>query len=207
MANAQTILPREKAMLAAWGKAGDILARALNASIANDANLGRAALIAGGTPAAKGTTNVHADVFGDAVGPVVVTTGLTNPDVPRNLRLTFGADWDGGDVTVVGTDQFNLAVSETFTATPSSTVVGTKVFKTVTSFSYDGDGVGTHATNVVSLGTGDLIGITTKPVAGSPVLLTVDGVGEAVTYNGTVYAFTPTTVPNGSHVYVLTANV
>ena len=51
------------------------------------------------------------------------------------------------------------------------------------------------------------IGITVLPLTGSPVLLSVDGVGEAVTFDATYNAFTPTTVPNGSRVYVLTFNL
>lgn len=198
---------RDKTLLKTLGKAGDLIARGLQLAIANDASPGRAHLVAGGTPATKSATVVHANVFGDAVGPVTVNTALTNPVTPRNLILTWGATWDGGNVTVNGTNQFDVAVSETFVANAGGTTVGTKVFKTVTSFTYAGGGVGVHATNVVSVGTGDKIGVTTVPVVGQPVLLAVDGVGEAVTWDATYTAFTPTTLPNGAHVYVLTMNV
>lgn len=187
---------KDTAMFRAWGKAGDIMARALNAVI------GGARLVAGGTPAAKGTTNVHAAVASNAVN--LFPGPITNPDVPRNLRYVFAASYDGGNLTVVGTNQFGNAQTEVVTAVANTTVVGTKVFKTVTSITKATVGA---TANAVSVGTGDKIGITTVPVSGSPVLLTANGVGEAVTYDATNKGFTPTTLPNGSTTYVLTANV
>lgn len=206
MAAIENLTVNQKAYVQHLAKAGDIIAKTALDALDNTNNLGRAALVAGGTPAAKGTTNVHVAVFGDAVGPVTVSTGLTNPDVARNVRLPFGSTYDGGNVTVVGTDQYGAAVSEVIVAVANTTVVGVKVFKTVTSFSYAGGGVGTHGTNTVSVGTGDKIGVTPKPVAASPVQETVDGVGEATVFDFTYNGFTPTTVPNGSHVYILTFN-
>lgn len=197
------------AILRHLAASGDILAQAAVTAIANETALASigAGLVSGGTPAAKSATSVHASVFGDAVGPVVLTTGLANPATPRNLRAVFGAAWDGGDVTVVGTNQFGAAVSEVILASAGSTVVGVKVFATITSVAYPGNGVGTHGTNTLTVGTGDKIGLVIIPHTGSPVLLAVDGIGEAVTFDATYNAFTPTTVPNGSHVYVLTFNL
>lgn len=203
MATAQTLSLRDRSVLKALAKAGDILARAANASISNDANLGRAALIAGGTNvAAKSTTAVHAAVAGTAAnafpGPI------TNPAVPRNVTATFGASWDGGDITVVGTDQFGKAVTEVIADTAGSTVVGTKIFKTVTSITKET--VGANAATC-SIGTGDKLGVVPVPVASSPVLLATNGVGEAVVFDATYNAFTPTSIPNGSRSYVLTINL
>lgn len=59
--------------------------------------------------------------------------GLVNPDMPRSLDIIFGAGWDGGNVTVVGTDQFDAAVTEVVVAVANSTVLGIKTFKTITS--------------------------------------------------------------------------
>lgn len=152
------------------------------------------------TPAAKSTTNVHAAIRGDT-SIAVVTTGLTSPDVPRNLRVTFGAThYDGGNVTVVGTDQFDAAATETFTATPGSTIVGVKIFKTVTSTVHALLGTDSDAANTYSVGTGDKLAVPLK-LTDSVGLLFVDGVGEAVTWDATLMALTPTTAPNGTHVY------
>ncbi len=187
---------KDKSMMKAWGKAGDIMSRAINSV------LGGSKLIAGGTPAAKGTTNVHAAVASNAAN--LFPGPITNPDVPRNLRYVFAASYDGGNLTVVGTNQFGQTQTEVVTAVANTTVVGTKVFKTVTSITKATVGA---TANAVSVGTGDKIGLTTVPVSGSPVLLTANGVGEAVTFDATNNGFTPTTVPNGTTTYVINANV
>ncbi len=187
---------KDKNTMRALGKAGDMFGRAIMSL------LGGSRLIAGGTPAAKGTTDVHAAVASNAAnafpGPI------TNPATPRNLRFVFAASYDGGNLTVVGTNQFGNTQTEVVTAVANSTVVGVKVFKTITSITKAAVGA---TANTVSVGTGDKIGLTVVPVAGSPVLLTANGVGEAVTFDATNNGFTPTTVPNGSTTYVLTANV
>ena len=108
-----------------------------------------------GAPAAKGTTDVHAgfagnDASNDFPGP------FTDPDVPRNLRVDFAAAWDGGNVTVVGVDQFGAAVTEVFTASAGSTVVGTKIFAGVTSATKGAVGA---AADAASIGTGDKLGL------------------------------------------------
>src|SRR5688572_11082306 len=141
MATSKTLSNRDRTLMKSLGKAGDILARAINNAIDNDANLGRSALVAAGTSvSAKGATAIHAAIAGTtSIDPV--TTGITNPTVPRNLIITFGATWDGGDVVVVGTDANDAAVTETFLSNAGSTRVGTKIFKTVTSVAHTVVGV------------------------------------------------------------------
>lgn len=57
---------------------------------------------------------------------------FTNPTVPSRLSVTFTALWDGGDVTVTGTDVTGVVQSEVFADVAGTTVQGTKVFATVT---------------------------------------------------------------------------
>jgi hypothetical protein len=123
--------------------------------------------------------------------------------VPRNLRCTFGADWDGGDVTIVGTDQFGGAQTETFTGA-TGVAVGTKIFKTVTSIRKAAVGVGTHATNTLTVGTGDKLACGTVKVLNLFAQCRLGtGVADAVTMDVENSAFTPTTVPDGSVDYNL----
>lgn len=203
MAQAAVLSNRDKTMLKAWGKAGDIIARALNNAIANDATLGRAALVAGGTNVATASaTAVHAAVAGNAAqnlfpGPI------TNPAVPRNLTATFAASYDGGNITIVGTNQFDEPTTEVIVASAGNTVAGLKIFKTVTSITKGA--VGANAATV-SIGTGVKLGVVPIPVGGSPVLLFTNGVGEAVTWDATNNAFTATSAPNGARSYVLNFN-
>lgn len=129
---------------------------------------------------------------------------FTNPDVPRNLRVTFAAAWDGGNVNVVGTDQYDQAVNETLVANPGNVVVGTKVFKTVVSATKGAVGA---AADAASIGTGDKLGVD-EPIADANGIMTVDGVSEAVTVDATYDGFTAgTNLPNGARIYRLLANV
>ena len=117
----------KKAYLQHLAKAGDLLAQE---ALDQDAT-GRAGFVSLGAPAAAAVA-VHAAIAGNT--PVTpVTSGLTNPAVPRSVDVVFAASWDGGDVIVKGTNQFGKDVSETFTAAAGSTVAGSKMFKTVTS--------------------------------------------------------------------------
>lgn len=92
----------------------------------------------------------------------VITTGFTQPDVPRNITAT--AAGTAGDikaiaVTVTGTNFKDEVISETlpaFTVDTEGTVQGNKAFKTVTSWTlpaHDGAGAST------SLGWGNKLGL------------------------------------------------
>jgi len=52
---------------------------------------------------------------------------------PSNIEVVFAAAWDGGNVTLTGTDAAGAAQTETITAVAGSTVKGNKVFGTLTS--------------------------------------------------------------------------
>lgn len=80
---------------------------------------------------------------------------FTSPDVPRNLTVTFAAGWQGGNVTVVGTDYQGLTISEVFVAAAGTTVVGTKIFKTVVSATKAAS-AGTTDTATIGVGTTSL---------------------------------------------------
>lgn len=114
-----------------------------------------------GSPALGATTAVHAAVT-DNGSQQVVTTGITNPDVPRNVTATAGgtaADIKAIQVTVAGTNAEGVAISEqlpAFTENTAGTVVGSKAFATVTSITIPAHD-GTGATTAV--GTGAKVGL------------------------------------------------
>ena len=151
-------------------------------------------------PAAKGV-NVHAAIASDNAS--AVTTSITNPAIPRSLQVVFAASWDGGDITIVGTDQFDAAVTEVIPDTANSTVEGVKIFKTVTSIS--NETVGTGGSRTATVQTGPKIGLLQSLVGEYGMLLT-DDAAEAATWDATYSAFTPTTAPNGTHGYTVTHN-
>lgn len=112
-------------------------------------------------PALGTTTAVHAAVTDTGVLQNV-TTGITSPAVPRNVTATSGgtaADIKAIAVTVTGTNEEDAVITETlpvFTENSATTVVGSKVFKTVTAISipaHDGTGATT------AIGTGAKLGL------------------------------------------------
>ncbi len=158
-----------------------------------------------GVPAEKTVDAVHADYHGnDAENNF--PGAITDPDVYRNISVTFGATWDGGDVTIVGEDQFDNPVTEVITPGAGTTVFGSDIFKVVTGISKELVGDDGEGTNVASVGVGDKLGVIT-PTLGTFGFVMVDSVPEAVTLFPADSAFEPTTLPNGARVYVLLANL
>lgn len=156
-----------------------------------------ARLVQVGPAAAKDADVVHAlydDTDADFPGP------FTNPDVPRNLRVTYSADWDGGDVTVSGTNQFDEVIEETFPAGDNEAKVGVKIFKTVTGAVKElpAGVTGSGA----SIGTGDKLGLPT-PILDEVGLAFVAATAEAVTLDDDVSGMTPTTTPSATTYLVL----
>jgi hypothetical protein len=62
-----------------------------------------------------------------------ITEGITDPDVPRNLKVKANAASVAGDIIVNGTDIDDNAISETFALNGDTEVQGDKAFKSVTS--------------------------------------------------------------------------
>lgn len=152
-------------------------------------------------PDAADVDVVHALI--DTTAITNTTTGFTNPDVPRNLTVTKSASWDGGTVTVEGTDQYDNAISEVFPDLTDGIEVGEKIFKTVTASRHS---IALAGGNGYSIGVGDKLGVVGDIAAAEGVLL-VDGVFEAATVDATYDGFTPTTVPDAAVTYQFTANV
>lgn len=114
-------------------------------------------------PALGTTTAVHAaaNTLGSG-GPQVISTGITNPGVPRNITATAGGtagDIKAVQVTITGTNVNDETITETlpvFTVDTAGTVTGSKAFKTVTSYSVPAmDGTGA----TVAIGVGAKLGL------------------------------------------------
>ena len=161
------------------------------------ASTAAAAFGAFAAPAAAGV-DVHAAIASDNAAPV--TTGLTSPAIPRTLQVVFAALWDGGDVTIVGTDQFDAAVTETIADVAGTTVQGVKVFKTVTSIATETVGAGGALTATVQ--TGEKLGLSALPSAPG-ALATVDGVNTTAALNTTYGSVLFGSAPDGIKNFVL----
>lgn len=96
-------------------------------------------------PAVADTVTVGSALAGaTSAAAATLTTGLTSPDVPRNLTITPGGvtgDVESCVVTVTGTNYFGNSMTETFgfAANASTTVTGSLAFKTVTQVSWAAD--------------------------------------------------------------------
>lgn len=135
-----------------------------------------------GSPALGTAAMAHAAVT-DNGAQQVITTAITQPTVPRNVTATAGGT--AGDIKAIavivdGTDENGDALSETlpvFTIDTAGIVVGSKVFKTVTSITipaHDGTGATTALGYGAKLGLGGLL-----PGRNSVVAAHLGGVREA----------------------------
>lgn len=61
-----------------------------------------------------------------------ITTGLTNPAVPRNVQIDGNVSGITGNVKVTGTNFDGEAIDETLALNGTTNVVGAKAFKTIT---------------------------------------------------------------------------
>jgi hypothetical protein len=83
------------------------------------------------------TSDIHAAVTLTTLAQSI-TTGITQPNVPRVLSITgtkAGATLTG-NVTITGTDENDEATSDVLALNGNYTVFGTQVFKTVTQIDY-----------------------------------------------------------------------
>lgn len=150
--------------------------------------------------------------------PVTVSSGITNPDVPRNLTVTAGGTTSLILDSLITVNGFNIEgkpISEAFrfAAAGTGTVTGNKAFKTVTSVVIGQQG-GAAATFAV--GTGNKLGVnhrlfnqqttvkvyTQSAVYGAFTLQSAPTVvsNEQNIENNTV---TPATTPNASLIYTI----
>lgn len=113
---------------------------------------------------AADTDGIHAAVT-DNGAQQVITTGITQPSVPRNITATAGGtagDIKAIHVIIAGTNYTDEAITETlpaFTVDTAGTVTGSKAFKTITSITipaHDGTGATT------AIGFGEKLGLPFK---------------------------------------------
>lgn len=77
------------------------------------------------------------------VGPdgVVVAVPTAQPDIPRGVDVAYGAAWNGGAVTIVGTDINGNEMQETIASSPGSTIPGRRAFANIEEIRYPGGGL------------------------------------------------------------------
>lgn len=150
--------------------------------------------------------NIHDAIASDNAtpisGPMAV---ITNPSIPRTVQVVFTALWDGGDITIVGTDQFDNAQTEVIADAAGTTVQGVKVWKTITSISNETIGAGAVLTATVQ--TGPSLGLLTAISGDAFGIAQTDGAADNAVFNAAYNSFKPAAAPNGSRTYVVCYNV
>lgn len=138
------------------------------------------------TPGVADADGILDDQATSASAVTTVTTGfLAQPDVARQISVLPGgttADVPAGDVTIVGTDIFGNAQTDTvtFAANASTAQNTTKAFKTVTSISFP-----------IQDGAGATYDVGWTGALGLPVALPTNSVIRAA-LNGTLEGTAPT---------------
>lgn len=125
-----------------------------------------------------------------------------SPDVPRGVRIPFPIGWDGGGITVGGTDQFGAVISELLAPNPGGFTDSNHVYATVTSASKALVGA---TSGVATVGFGMRLGIIAK-LANAAVIVLADNAPEGAIIDTVNNSFVPTTQPNGTVSYGLTVN-
>lgn len=130
-------------------------------------------------PIAVSATAVHAAIALTA-SPQTVTTGITNPDVPRTVTAKGNASGIAGNVVITGTNILDETITDTIALNGATEVEGVKAFKTVTSIALP---VETNAgTDTVSIGLAKKIGLPNiVEYAGCLFVKLFDGAADAGT--------------------------
>lgn len=141
---------------------------------------------------AASTTGIHAAVT-DNSAQQVITTGITQPSVTRNVTATAGgtaADIKAVQVIVTGTNMNGDVIIETlpaFTVNTAGSVAGSLAFKTVTSITIPAHD-GNEATTAV--GFGEVLGLPHKLAHNTVLAAYLDNAKQAtaptVAVSGTV---------------------
>jgi len=157
------------------------------------------------SPAAVGTAVATALAANAAGNSFTITTSTF--DVCRTARVVFAAGWDGGNVTLNGTNCLGTAASDTITASAGSTVGGVVAFATLTSASKGS--VGASAATATIQYDGRLGFATKRTIDVNAGFLIVDRssieapfLSSSGSCNLNCANMYPTTAPNGSHKYI-----
>jgi hypothetical protein len=115
-----------------------------------------------------------------------IAEGITNPGVPKNIRVVGNIAGIVGNVVAKGTNYNNEPITETLALNGTTVVEGAKAFKTVTEIDLP---VQTAAGNTVSIGFGEKLGLPYKLNHNTVLFAYFDNVKEAtapiVTTSGT----------------------
>lgn len=172
---------------------------------------------------AAGTATAILAATNGSLSAQTVTSGISDPDVPRVLSVVVGGTAGhvaDSRVTVTGTNVEGKVITEDFrtTAAATGTINGTKAFRTVTSVAIEAQ-LGTGCT--FSVGTRDVLGVNhrlfnqnttvkvyTSTTVANPTVLTRDTEPTVTADEADVElnTITPDSTPDGTKFYVICYN-
>jgi hypothetical protein len=113
-----------------------------------------------------------------------IIAGISNPAVPRNVKIKANAAGVAGNVVITGTNYQGLEISETLALNGTTEVLGNKAFKSVTRIDLP---IETHAgTDTVSVGFSNKLGIPYKLSLDTVLVAYREGVKEGTAPTVTV---------------------
>lgn len=157
-------------------------------------------------PVVAGNTNVHAAITLPTSGTTLVTTAITQPDVPRTVRIKGNAVGITGNVVVTGKDVRGKVITDTIAAADAGAVDGVKAFKEITSILVPAR---TTAGDTISVGFGPAFGLGRIMAGNTALLTTVDEVTDTaptITRDSSDVSkniMVPNTTPNGAKDFVI----
>jgi hypothetical protein len=119
---------------------------------------------------------IHADITLADGDTTEVITNITNPDIPRALRVKGNAAGIAGDVVIEGTNYNGDAITETIIAADAGIVEGAKAFKTVTKITVPAR---TAEGDKISVGFNEKLGLPYKLTHNTVIATYLDNVAEA----------------------------
>ena len=138
-----------------------------------------------GSAAAASNTAVHAAITLASGATVVKIDSITNPDVPRAIRIKGNAAGITGNVVIDGTNMLDEAITETIIAADAGAIDGTKAFKTVTKITVPAR---TTAGDTISIGFNDVLGLPYKLATNTVLIAALNHVKESTAPTVTVSA-------------------
>jgi len=154
-------------------------------------------------PAALDTDAIVVSTLASAPNALVLV-GAALPDVPRQILATFGAGWDGGDITIVGTDAITGEErTEVLASNPAGTRASVHGYSLITSITKGAVGGAT----TVEIGINTVLS-TGCYISDTGVKVTVDNVLEPATAVSVAGGLvTPTTAPNAARLFSVIGNM
>lgn len=128
-----------------------------------------------GVPAAASTSALRAAAAVAGAGAMALIAAALTLDVPRNVQITSSGVDTTRVFTIVGKDEYGVALTETITGVNTATVQGNKAFKSVTSISVDAACAGN-----ISCGFGNKLGLPVFLPATGLILAELQDGGAAV---------------------------